>query len=117
MIKAKDITDLEINFEPHRSTYLVTTNKYFATNDLDFSDSQEPIFDENQFIVAAGEGCHFKVGDQIRLDLEEFVVHKKNPTNTNEVLSTLEFKSMEIDDNMYILVDDSRRFVKGKFTV
>jgi len=114
MIKTADIKDLELNFTPHRGSYLMTTNKYLAANDLDFSDSQEPIFDEYQYVAAVGDGCHFHVGDKLLLDLEQFLTHKKDPRNTNEVISQLEFKSVEIQDIMFILVDDSRRFVKGK---
>lgn len=115
MIKQEEAKTVKTGFTPYPMTYLVTTNKYFSTDqDLDFSGSEEPIFDHYQYVVEAGEGCKFEKGDKILLDLEQFLVARKNPNNTTEVIQSLEFTKVDIDDVEYMFVDCSRRFIKGK---
>lgn len=117
MIKTKEAKEIKTGFTPYPMTYLVSTNKYFMTEnnvDIDLSNIDEPIFDHYQYIIEAGEGCKFKKGDKILLDLEQFLVARKNPNNTMEVIESLEFTKVDINDVEYIIVDDSRRFIKGK---
>lgn len=115
MIKQEEAKTIKTGFTPYPMTYLVSTNKYFSTEeDLDMTGTDDPIFDHYQYIIEAGEGCHFEKGDKILLDLEQFLVRRENPENRGEILMSLEFTKVEIDDREFMFVDDSRRFIKGK---
>tara|TARA_R110000796_G_scaffold236214_1_gene355440 strand:+ start:9462 stop:9827 length:366 start_codon:yes stop_codon:yes gene_type:complete len=118
MIKKEEALKIKTGFTPYPMSYLLSTNKYFETGvedkDLDFSNTDEPIFDHYQYVIEAGEGCDFKKGDKLLLDLEQFLQRRENPNNRAEVLQTLEFSTVEIEDVNYIMVDASRRFIKGK---
>jgi len=115
MIKQEEAKTIETGFTPYPMTYLLTTNKYFSTDgDLDFSGSDEPIFDHYQYVIEAGEGCKFEKGDRILLDLDQFMVAEKDPENTARVIKYLSFSKIDIGENVFMFADDSRRFIKGK---
>lgn len=114
MRSKEEILKMEVNFEPYANTYVLTTNKYFEADMLDLSSSEDPIFDHYQYVVCAGEGCKYEKGDKVLLDLEQFLIARKDPNDSTKILQSLDFKTVELNGDNYIVVDDSRRFIIGK---
>lgn len=103
-----------INFEPNRGVLIITKNTYVPDGDLDFDEDMQLPLDYWQEVVASHPESSYKPGDMIYIDLSQFVEKIRDPENSMGFIEQLTTDIIEVDDEKFILIDDSRRFVKGK---
>tara|TARA_R110000772_G_scaffold8692_2_gene28798 strand:- start:846 stop:1175 length:330 start_codon:yes stop_codon:yes gene_type:complete len=103
-----------IKFEPNRGVYLVTRNTYVPDGDLEFDEDMQLPLDMWQTIMAAHPEATYQPGDEVYIDLSQFLEKVRDPENSQGFIEHLTTDIIEIEGEKYIVLEDSRRFIKGK---
>lgn len=108
-LKGKDLQDVIklCNLKPRRNHVLLTINKIEAESSFEIEESSSEDVDQYQYVVAAGDGAEYQVGDKVLIDLSRLVRTIPDDHDRTRVNYILDVTPVKVGDNDLTILSDN----------
>lgn len=96
------------DLKPKRNSLLITLNQTKPQgSNLELEGEDDNMLDEYQYVVAAGEGAQYKVGDKVLLDISNMTKRVPDPNDRMSYVDMIDIKPVIQGDYTLTIISDN----------